>query len=510
MVLGGIEYELESSPKPAQPASVALYTKASRAKMEVKEKTDLFERATAKRLQTKFTMMNLKLDDPDKLDDTYNLASAIDQMKENHLKYDLHDVFTILILDPTDPTNVIKQVDLYTDYGSVTADDVALSNRFYSTMIRDPSNAINENLKLTKTYLSNNTDDNLVLKINETYLSYPESDRGGPLFFKLLMDLLQNNSAEAAEYLVNVVKNLKITNFPGENILKVVSLIRGAVKRLTNLKDATGQSALPKDLADKLLDVFQTSSVEDFNSLFKHFRLQSQIATFRLKSSSTPSIDEILQFAENQYHLMSSTGKWTGVNAKLNETVFVAALQAAKNSGTKFTICFNCGGSHHVSKCPKPTDTTRIQANKKIFKANKAKRSGSGGSTNGSPPTTHTSNNTSGSQRGGGGNNKPFKWAPPTEDEKKNQNRRTIDGKLYYFHNNTKRWVPVNTNGTTSGPATTVANPAAANTIQASLQAGSITPVISNQTRDVAVANAARQIEMTFQGLLNQFTPPHT
>jgi hypothetical protein len=101
--------------------------------------------------------------------------------------------------------------------------------------------------------LSNNIDDNLVLKVNETYSS---SYRGGPLFFKLLMNLLQSNLAEAAEYLVNIVKNLKITNFPGENILKAVSLIHGTVKRLANLKDTTGQLALPKDLADKLLDVF--------------------------------------------------------------------------------------------------------------------------------------------------------------------------------------------------------------------------------------------------------------
>jgi hypothetical protein len=197
MILGGIKYKLEATPKPAQLASVALYTKASRAKLDIKEKTDLFERATAKKLQTKFTMMNLKLDDPDKLNDTYNLASAIDQMKENHLKYDLHDVFNVLIIDPKDPTNVLKQVDLYTNYGSVTIDNVAKSNRFYSTMVRDPLNAINKNLKLTKTYLANNTADNLVLKINKTYLSYPKTDRGGPLFFKLLMDLLQNNSAEA-------------------------------------------------------------------------------------------------------------------------------------------------------------------------------------------------------------------------------------------------------------------------------------------------------------------------
>jgi hypothetical protein len=107
MIFGGIEYELESTPKLAKPTSVALYTKAFCTKMEVKEKTDLFDRATAKKLQTRFTMMNLKLDDPDKLDDTYNLSSAIDQMKENHLKYDLHDVFTILIINPLDPTNIL-------------------------------------------------------------------------------------------------------------------------------------------------------------------------------------------------------------------------------------------------------------------------------------------------------------------------------------------------------------------------------------------------------------------
>jgi hypothetical protein len=37
MIFGGIEYELEPTPKPAKPTSVALYTKAFRAKKHVKE-----------------------------------------------------------------------------------------------------------------------------------------------------------------------------------------------------------------------------------------------------------------------------------------------------------------------------------------------------------------------------------------------------------------------------------------------------------------------------------------
>jgi hypothetical protein len=225
---------------------------------------------------------------------------------------------------------------------------------------------------------------------------------GGPLFFKLLMDLLQNNSAKAAEYLVNVVKNLKILSFNGENVLKVASLIRGAVKRLTNLKDARGQSALLTNLANHLLDVFQTSLVKDFNSLFKHFRLQSKIATFRAKSgtSGTPTIDEILQFAENQYHLMKLTGKWTGVDAKSNETFFVAALQAAGANGTKFMICFNCGGAHSFKSCPKPANKARIRANQKIFKDKKKA---------GLPNKSNDLKKKNGGKEG--------KFAPPTEDE---------------------------------------------------------------------------------------------
>jgi hypothetical protein len=109
-------------------------------------------------------------------------------------------------------------------------------------------------------------------------------------------------------------------------------------------------------LFQRIYNVFQMYSVKDFNSLFKHFRLQSQIATCRTKSASTLLINEILQFFENQFHLMSSTGKWTGVQNKANEMIFLSALQAASKSGTKFTICFNCGGSHRVSQCPKPTE----------------------------------------------------------------------------------------------------------------------------------------------------------
>jgi hypothetical protein len=44
-----------------------------------------------------------------------------------------------------------------------------------------------------------------------------------------MIDQLQTNSDEATQYLLGVLKGLKISNYPGEDVGVVVSLIRGAV-----------------------------------------------------------------------------------------------------------------------------------------------------------------------------------------------------------------------------------------------------------------------------------------
>jgi hypothetical protein len=157
VVIAGLEFDYEPTPKTVQQFQVAIYTKAARATMDFKNKTELFERASAKKSQPKFTMMNLQIDDPDKLDDMYNLTSAIEKMKANHIKYDLNDVFNIVFTDSTDPFKIVKIMDLYNDYGSIMATDVSKSNCFYATMLHDPNGSIHENLNVTQEYLINNT-----------------------------------------------------------------------------------------------------------------------------------------------------------------------------------------------------------------------------------------------------------------------------------------------------------------------------------------------------------------
>ena len=488
LFINGVKVTLAATKKVVTSVTTALYTKAQRNTLSAEKLNDLFDKAVNK-TQVKYDILNLKIADPDKLEDTYDLEMAISRTQAHHMKYDMHDVFTVV--KPHADITKYEFVNLYDNYAQLTEQEVADSNEWYATMTDGVENiSFVQNLKLTHEHLTNNVEDNLVTKINETYYSYPVEKRGGPLFFKIMMDLLQNNSQEAAAYLVNVVVNLKITDFSGENVEKVVSLIRGAINRLENLRTKTGKSAIPEDFAESILKVFKTSSVPAFNALFEHYRIAVQLSMFGTSTTTVVSVKEILRFAELQYRKLSSTNEWTGVRTKANQSIFVAPINV-NNSSKKDIICFNCGGKHYINDCPKPKDENKIKANRKLFWNNKQSNKGkSNGQTNKRGSNNRTSKG-------------PKKWAPPSNEERRNQNRRIIDGKEYCYQYREKRWKVVDgsTPTTTTAP-TTSAFPMS---ISHAVPPSSGMSAISEATKEVAIVNASRQMEQCFRGLLNQF-----
>jgi uracil phosphoribosyltransferase len=106
------------------------------------------------------------------------------------------------------------------------------------------------------------------MKISETYETFAVGKQGGPLFFILMMNHLLSNTEEAAISLNNRVKKFNIKTVEGENIFCVVSLLRGAVKRIQHI------NKMPDDIVRTLLNVMQTSSVESFNQQFNHLQKQ--------------------------------------------------------------------------------------------------------------------------------------------------------------------------------------------------------------------------------------------
>lgn len=170
--------------------------------------------------------------------------------------------------------------------------------------------------------------------------------------------------------------------------------------------------------------------------------------------NTLPTVEYIVRMAETYYDNYVQDGTWN--------THTKSIPGRALNSGN--TICFNCGESHHFSKCPHPIDHARIDKNKKSFAnkkktATKKKSAGSpsnNGSRNNGNRSPTSANLSSGSAiNGNDAPRTPSKWRRPEPHE---NNRRTIHtparGSLEYkWNSRTNRWDPITSSSSGSSGA---------------------------------------------------------
>ena len=127
---------------------------------------------------------------------------------------------------------------------------------------------------------------------------------------------------------------MKLTNYQGKNVDTTMSHLHGM---LIHLKVVW---KVPKDIVEKLIEVFQMTSISDFNDIFKVLKINMKLDA----SAKKPDPEEIIKIAEMNYGEMKEGALWTGVN----------------NQGSTFTArndhtCWNCGEEGHIShECPKP------------------------------------------------------------------------------------------------------------------------------------------------------------
>jgi hypothetical protein len=412
-----------------------LYPMTSRDNLDVDKRQTLLLKA-AQASKVKYDRMDMTLNDPEKLADVYDLRMLITDTKTQFQMYDMDNIFTKCLVfkgkeeDNFDLTDV-KEVDLFQHYNQVSVDDVAKSNRFYGTMLNNAkvTQYMCENLSTTFKYFQNSSTSNLYKKVMESYELYPDSSKGGPLFFKLMTYQIQSTNAEAANHLIARLKKMKITDYDGEDVSLVVSHIRAAVQRLAQLKDEDNKSRLPTDIQTRVLKILQTSSNSDFNSLFAQYENSVLLRTLDPQATNTSptqeSVYKILTLAENKYVdlLDDPNSDWHGLK-KSKASTFIAK-------------CHNCDDPNHkLHECKKPKDQARIEASIKALKDSKTSqgRGGGRGSGRGGP----------GRGRGHNGNKDGprLNFSPPTDTEKNNKNRRVMaDGKTWFYHFKNKRWV---------------------------------------------------------------------
>jgi DNA-directed RNA polymerase subunit RPC12/RpoP len=190
----------------------------------------------------------------------------------------------------------------------------------------------------------------------------------------LILKLIQDSSEKALEHLRLQLETLKISSITGEDVEVVVSLIK-ATHRVLKCASSKTKSYVPNDFVRTVFMVFQTTSVPEFNILFKDEQRRIQKAADMEGARPVwPPVSKVLNLATNSYRRMKASGEWLKPGKK---TAFTGdASQSSEKKKTFVIICWNCGGQHLLKECPKPKDEKRIQAARKKFNEARKKRKG--------------------------------------------------------------------------------------------------------------------------------------
>ena len=475
-----------------------MYKQEDRDTLSSEQKNTLFKDAV-RGISVKYDFTAVDLTSEKRLEEIHLLSVLINKTRSAHVQYDLHDVF--LIVFPANNTARLEQkdpVDLYTHYEEVSVEQVASSCQWYrSYTVKD---YWRDNLTLTYHQLENSMATRLFNKCYEKYETYPENQRGGPLLFIIMMKQLVSNSEEAVSHLKKLISTMKISEVQGEDVSKVISLLRGANKHLRFI------NKVPEDFGKQILKILQTSSVTEFNEYWDRYatmvRQAKSVAMYHgqtVDEAESYNVDMLLDLAQEYYNDLKAAGTWF-VPRGTKTSAFQGEVAPTT---TRKAICWNCGEEGHpYPHCPRPLNEQRIADSKAKHRqqapAPKTRTTDGNGGNN--APNQRGNNSRGGQSNRGSSTANTSKFRPPTAGE---NNRRVIDGKHMFYLHRTRRWVRDRAHSSNQTAAETPAFNNASTT-QANLPAPPADA--PNQVAiDAAMANAQRAFETAMRGLVNQF-----
>lgn len=437
MRVHGVEVAIKRN---ATVATNHLINKFDRQRLNPKDLREFEDALVGTKHHPKYSLaaVDIDLSDPEKLKEIVFLPNQVKATDEVLREHDVFDVFMCVLPVgniETDPSVEMNPdtgeplfVNLLQHYHNMTIEAVAASNYWYNVYLDNTACPYyQQNQRLTYRFLKNHCTSELTQKVLEVYNRYPATQRGGPLFFIIMIQMLVVQDEKLAQRYVKMMEELRICNVPGEDVGKVVSALRVVCTSLYSLR------FLPPNAVDLVLTVYQSSSVEEFNAVFatqartrrfesltrsgtKGMRLKRSLlgqSTYDEQTELHEAIEVLHDAAQSLYTELKP--QWTVPTETKDNTAFVNMtdrIQVCKAALLLSGVCWNCGEKGHLlHKCPKPKNEKQIEANRKAFNAAKQKQNG-----NGDP-----------------------KSSPPKPEE---NNRRIIDGRPMFWQTRRQRWVP--------------------------------------------------------------------
>ena len=331
----------------------------------------------------KLSVPSFVQNDDGALKHVYHIQSQLASLRSVLYNCDMLDVFNIVVPYDVGKTADLRPetYDLFTDYYKLHPDQVANSCGWYNRWAGN--SYIAENMALSFKLLENNMDSTLWTKCLEAYNEYPPMQQGGPLMLSLALRRIQDVSEDAFDNLKGRIRHLKLKDVPGENVDFAVSLIKSTYRALV-AASTDERSFVPDDFPCTVLQVFQTTSVPEFNVAFaEEERITRREADKFGGIPNWPSITTITNLATSMYSRLKNKGDWVA-DAKTKKGAYNAngsGPPALPDSTPRpKRSCWNCGSPDHLlNDCDKPRDQAKIDAARKRFRAQNPRPPGPGG-----------------------------------------------------------------------------------------------------------------------------------
>ena len=169
-----------------------------------------------------------------------------------------------------------------------------MSNSLYVRFLKDKLSI--ENLKWLEELILNSCDESLRTKISNQLRQVNMSERGGPLAYHFLRELVLDIDPKMARQLLDQVSQYQLADFPNEDPTTYGVVLNSAVYHLEFAKVPVYQ------IEDTILEAMCLCSVSEFK---QHFRTLRSV-----QSPLTQDRDLILKEAVLMFNRLQKNGRW--------------------------------------------------------------------------------------------------------------------------------------------------------------------------------------------------------
>ena len=209
----------------------------------------------------------------------------------------------------------LDTVNIFDITETISQEEVEGSNYYYNTLDEPKNFQINF---VTKDMLLNNTKADLRKKVEVQSEGIVNNNQGGALTLWLIRKAVVRASEKHVESIKSALKQLKLSQFIGENIDEIVRIMRNNMSVL----EAAGQ--VPNTIVKQLMDIFMTSSNKSFNQVFETWHLGTIV------HGLTPTYGDVLDKAVEVYSTLCDDKKWS--KSRLKDSSFLSGAKYGDDS----------------------------------------------------------------------------------------------------------------------------------------------------------------------------------